>query len=237
MNTKNKLALVTGANRGIGLEVCRQLAQKGFKVILTSRNPEKGQKALQGLQLAKEKIVFYPLDLCNEDTLQDLKEFIQKKYGHLDVLVNNAGIFLDPNPNKPESSIFKVPLETFRQTMETNVYGPLLLIRALVPLMKPGARIINVASGAGQLTEMCGRFPAYRTSKTALNALTRIFAYELQDREILVNSVCPGWVRTDMGGPNATRSVEKGADTIVWLALTPEKTTGKFFRDQKELSW
>ena len=162
------------------------------------------------------------------------------KYSRLDVLVNNAGVFLDPMPpeDPSASSVFRADIATVRYSMETNAYGPLRLCQALIPLMRGRGRVVNVSSGMGQLSEMNGCCPGYRFSKAAINVLTRILADELRDTRIKVNSVCPGWVRTEMGGPNADRSVEEGADTIVWLATLPDDgPSGGFFRDRKPIPW
>jgi NAD(P)-dependent dehydrogenase (short-subunit alcohol dehydrogenase family) len=160
---------------------------------------------------------------------------MQHEFGKLDILVNNAGVWLDT-----ESSVLKANLETLQKTIETNLFGPFLVSQALIPLMKVHnyGRVVNVASGAGQLAEMQTGYPTYRMSKTALNALTKITGNELADTNILVNSVCPGWVKTDMGGANATRTVEQGVDTIVWLATLPDGgPTSGFFRDRQPLAW
>jgi NAD(P)-dependent dehydrogenase (short-subunit alcohol dehydrogenase family) len=157
----------------------------------------------------------------------------------LEILVNNAGILIDPL-DPAAGSVFHTKVDTLRRTYETNVYGPLQLCQALIPLMQVRGygRVVNISSGMGQLSEMNGGYPGYRLSKTALNALTRIFADELKGTNILVNSVCPGWVRTDMGGPKASRSVEEGVYTIVWLATLPSGSpTGQFFRDRQPIPW
>ncbi len=231
-----KVAVVTGANRGMGFEVSRQLAKIGMQVILTSRDPEKGQKAAEQLRTEGLEVVYGPLDVTNPESIASLSQFIREKWGRLDVLINNAGLLIDA----PDISAFDAKVDTLHKTMEANVYGPLQLIQALVPLMKKHnyGRIVNVSSGMGQLTDMGGGYPAYRTSKASLNALTRIFADELQGTQILVNSMCPGWVKTDMGGPGATRTPEQGVDTMVWLATLPDDgPTGAFFRDRAPIPW
>ncbi len=231
-----KIAVVTGANRGMGFEVSRQLAKIGMQVILTSRDPEKGEKAAEQLRREKLEVVYFPLDVTDPESIASLGQFIREKFGHLDVLVNNAGLLIDA----PDISVFDAKVDTLRKTMEANVYGPLQLIQTLVPLMKKHnyGRIVNVSSGMGQLTDMGGGYPGYRTSKTSLNALTRIFADELKGTSILVNSMCPGWVKTDMGGPGATRTPEQGVDTMVWLATLPDGgPTGAFFRDREPIAW
>jgi NAD(P)-dependent dehydrogenase (short-subunit alcohol dehydrogenase family) len=231
-----KIAVVTGANRGMGFEVSRQLAKADMQVILTSRDPEKGQQAAEQLQREGFDVIYYPLDVANSESIKIFSQFIRQKFGRVDVLINNAGLMIDA----PEISVFDAKVDTLRKTMETNVYGPFQLIQALVPLMKEHqyGRIVNVSSGMGQLTDMGGGYPGYRLSKVSLNALTRIFANELEGTNILVNTMCPGWVKTDMGGPDATRTPEQGVDTMVWLATLPDGgPTGGFFRDRQPIPW
>ncbi len=231
-----RVAVVTGGNKGIGFEICRQLARKGLRVILTSRDSAKGEEAMRRLRKDGLDVAFHPLDVDSDESVRRLIERLDKDVGRADVLVNNAGILLD----RRTASVLKEPLQTFRRTFETNFYGALRMCQALVPLMRRNhyGRIVNLSSELGQLDEMGDGTPAYRASKTALNALTRMVASATQAQEILVNSMCPGWVRTDMGGPNATRSVEKGAETAVWLAMLPhDGPTGGFFRDKKPIPW
>ena len=237
MDSDRKVAVVTGANRGIGLAVSYQLAKQGIYVILTSRDEAKGKATAEQLQAEGLAVGYHPLDVADSASVQQLTQYVGNQYGHLEILVNNAGVALDFTDN---SSILNLQLETLEQTLQTNLYGPILVAQSLVPLMQIQGygRVVNVSSGAGQLTDMSSGYPSYRMSKTALNAFTRILANELQGRNILVNSVCPGWVRTDMGGPNAPRSPEQGADTIVWLATLPDGgPTGGFFRDRQPISW
>jgi NAD(P)-dependent dehydrogenase (short-subunit alcohol dehydrogenase family) len=236
MTNSQKIALVTGANRGIGLEACRQLAQQGITVILTSRNSAKGEQAQQ--QLVKENlpVVFHPLDVTQQESVDQIAQFVQQTYGHLDILVNNAGIF----PDHLNQSALTSTVAMLREAMETNLYGPFRLCQAFIPLMLKNnyGRIVNLSSGMGQLSEMNGCCAAYRTSKTALNALTRLLADELKGTPVLINSLCPGWVRTDMGGANATREVKEGADTIIYLATLPDGGhSGGFFRDRQLIPW
>jgi NAD(P)-dependent dehydrogenase (short-subunit alcohol dehydrogenase family) len=233
-----QIALVTGANRGLGFETSRQLAQQGIHVILSSRDIVKGEAAVEKLKAEGLTVSYHPLDVADSESIKRLAQFIQEQFGHLEILVNNAGIFIDTQD--AAESIFQANLETLQRTYETNVYGPLQLCQALIPLMqKQGyGRVVNVSSGMGQLSDMNGGSAGYRLSKTGLNALTRIFADELKETNILVNSVCPGWVRTDMGGPNAHRNIEEGVNTIVWLATLPDGSpTGLFFRDRQPIPW
>lgn len=231
-----KIAVVTGANRGIGFEICRQLAAKGISVVLTSRDEAKGRMAVAQLRSQGLEIEFYQLDVTDTSGIQRLGGFLERQYGAADILINNAGIMADAKG----TGMLGVQLQIIRTTMETNVYGPLILCRELIPLMrkKNYGRIVNISSGLGQLSEMGGGTPAYRMSKTALNALTRTLAAELKGTNILVNSMCPGWVKTDMGGPNAVKTLAEGADTAVWLATLPDGgASGGFYRDRKAISW
>lgn len=229
-----KIALVTGSNKGIGFEICRQLAKNDVQVILSSPDPDLGLEACNILKEENLNPDYHQLDVTDEESIQNIVDYIETKYGHLDILVNNAGILLD------RGSVLSTDINTIRLTMETNVYGPLLLTQKIIPLMEKNnyGRIVNISSGMGQLYDMNGGVTAYRLSKVSINALTRIFADELKGTNILVNTMCPGWVRTDMGGPDATRSPEEGADTAIWLALLPDDgPSGKFFRDRQEFPW
>jgi len=237
MKNQNRVAVVTGANRGIGREVCRQLARQGLVVVLTSRDQDKGLKTAADFQKQELPVRFHPLDVTSASSIRALASFIEREFGRCDILVNNAGIFPD---DYESSSILHSDLQTIRTAMETNVYGPILMCQALIPLMKKNnyGRIVNFSSGMGQLSDMNGGSPGYRISKTAVNAVTRIVHDEIQGQNILVNSMCPGWVKTDMGGPGAPKSVEDGADTAVWLATLPDGgPSGKFFRERKEIPW
>ncbi len=235
MNSPNT-ALITGANKGIGFEITRQLAKAGLHVFLTAREVNKGTSACQTLQREGLSVEFLPLDVSEAASIDRLASTLSNQVDHLDILVNNAGILLDT----PNDSILSVESDLILQTIQTNTLGPLRLIQKLVPLLgkSPAARIINVSSGAGQLTDMGGWAPAYSLSKTALNAVTGMMANALRDKRIAVNSVCPGWVKTDMGTSAAPRSVAQGADTIVWLATeAPQDLTGKFLRDRQVIPW
>ena len=237
MSTTKKVAVVTGGNRGLGFEASRQLAKLQYQVILTSRDEAKGKAAADKLQAEGLDVTFHSLDVTSDESSQKLAEFISQQFGKLDVLVNNAGIYIHEVGN---DSVFDAKIDTVQQTIATNVYGVLRVTQALIGLMKKQnyGRIVNVSSGMGQLHDMGGGSTGYRVSKTAVNALTRIFASELQGTNILVNSVCPGWVKTDMGGENATKTPEQGVNTIVWLATHADGgATGGFFRDKKPIDW
>jgi len=226
--------VVTGGNRGIGFEICRQLTAREARVVLTARKRTAGEAAVKKLAGGKHAAAFHPLDVTDGKSIERLSEFLKETYGHIDVLINNAGIIAEG-----EAPALKVDLATVRETLETNALGPLHLAQNLVPLLKSGCspRIVNMSSGMGALTDNYGGHAAYRMSKTLLNAVTAILAAELTGT-IAVNSVCPGWVKTDMGGRNATRDVAEGADTAVWLALdAPATLTGKFVRDHKVIPW
>jgi len=229
-----KTALVTGANKGIGREVARQLAVKGFHVFVGARNHEAGLKAADDIAKESGKVTFLKIDVADNSSVAAAASEFSKISDRLDVLVNNAGIIVDG-----DDAILKITDEVLRKTLETNTLGALRVTRAFVPLLatSKAPRVINVSSGGGQLTGGAdGWSPAYCISKTALNGITSQLAAALP--KFAINSVCPGWVRTDMGGRGATRSVEEGADTIVWLASdAPQELTGKFLRDRKEIPW
>jgi NAD(P)-dependent dehydrogenase (short-subunit alcohol dehydrogenase family) len=236
---ETRIALVTGANRGIGLEIVRELARQGLIAVLAARDLEKGKAAAATLASEGLEPAVVALDVTDDDSVRSAVATVMDLYGRIDVLVNNAAI-LKEGFVPEDSSVFDAPVERVLETFQTNTVGPLRLIQAIVPHMKAlgYGRIVNMSSGAGQLAEMGGGFPAYRMSKAALNALTRITAAELGPGDIKVNSLCPGWVKTEMGGPNATRPVEKGAETAVWLATLPaDGPTGGFFRDMQPIPW
>jgi NAD(P)-dependent dehydrogenase (short-subunit alcohol dehydrogenase family) len=235
-----KIAVVTGSYRGIGYEICRQLARLGVRVVLTSRDAGKGEAARRKLNVelgdAGAEVSYCRLDVTRNDDIRALAAQIESQFGGLDILVNNAGILIDPKGSRALDS----SLQTYRDTFETNVLAPLALIQALLPLMKKRnyGRIVNVSSGLGQLSEMTSGTPAYRMSKTALNALTRLVAAETRGSNILVNSMSPGWVKSDMGGPHAPRTVGQGADTAVWLATLPDGGhSGGFFYERAPIAW
>jgi NAD(P)-dependent dehydrogenase (short-subunit alcohol dehydrogenase family) len=229
-----KTALITGANKGIGYEVALQLATKGFHVFVGARDRKAGGKAADKISKDGGKASFLEIDVADNGSVTTAAHEFAKAADHLDVLVNNAGIIADG-----DDAILEISDDLLRKTLETNTLGALRVTRAFASLLARSKtpRVINVSSGGGQLTGGAdGWSPAYCISKTALNGVTSQLATALP--KSAVNSVCPGWVRTDMGGRGATRSVEEGADTIVWLAAeAPQKLTGKFLRDRKEIPW
>ena len=267
-----KTILVTGGNRGIGLEICRQLDALGNTVIMGSRDYEKGMEAAVNLS---ERVIVKQLDITDEQSIRLVFDFVQAEFGHLDVLINNAGINPSSRENKKSllrkakgaledhipgirkmaakivpalknsgiiskpGNVKDIPLAEVDNVMETNLYGAWRMIRLFLPLLGKSehGRIINISSGMGALQDLAGDSAGYRLSKTALNALTIMLARELEHKGISVNAMCPGWVRTDMGGPNAPRDVSQGADTAVWLANEPMIPTGKFFRDRTVINW
>ena len=227
-----RVALVSRANRGIGREIVRQLAERGVTTILGSRDEEKGRVAAEGMD---GNVRVRQLDATDEKGIAQLACDIEEEFGRLDVLVNNAGISIDRGQHGVDADLGVV-----RETLEMNLFGAWRLCEVFVPLMQRNryGRIVNVSSGMGALNDMGGGSPAYRVSKTSLNALTRILASELRGMGILVNSVCPGWVRTDMGGSGASRTVEEGADTPLWAATLPNNgPNGCFFRDRRQIPW
>lgn len=231
------VAVVTGANRGLGLETARQLAQRGYRVILTSRQAEQGGLAAARLTAEGFTVAHHVLDVTHASQIATLAAFVRDAYGRVDALINNAGILTEAL-DAAGTTVFNADPAKIRLSFETNTLGPLMLSISLVPLMRERGCIVNVSSGMGQLSEMNGGWPAYRLSKTALNAVTRILADELQHTKIKINSVCPGWVRTDMGGPNAERNIPDGVRGIVWAATLPaDGPSGGFFRDGRPIAW
>jgi NAD(P)-dependent dehydrogenase (short-subunit alcohol dehydrogenase family) len=232
---EQRIALVTGGNRGIGFEVCRQLAQLGVIVVLGARDIEKGEAAANKLIDDGLPVEARQLDVANAQSIRECMTWVRKDLGRLDILVNNAGIMTEENDADPLEEI-----EIVRDTMQTNVYGALLLSRLAIPIMKSRryGRIVNLSSGMGSLNEMGPGYIGYRLSKAGLNVVTRVLAAESEGMGILVNSVDPGWVQTAMGGRGANRSVQKGAESVIWLAMLPESgPTGGFFRDHKVIPW
>ncbi|WP_295559668.1 SDR family oxidoreductase [uncultured Hyphomicrobium sp.] len=237
--TVTRTALVSGANRGIGFEIVRGLARLGVLAVIGARETKDGLAAAEKLQSEGLDVPVVALDVDQEGSAAQAVAEVKRIYGRLDALVNNAAVLID-GPGGFKASLFDLKADTLRRTMETNLMGPIRLIQAAAPLMREQGygRIVNVSSIAGQLADMGSGYPAYRMSKAALNALTRIAAAELGGGDIKVNAMCPGWVRTDMGGANADRSPEEGADTAIWLATLPDDgPTGGFFRDRKPIAW
>jgi NAD(P)-dependent dehydrogenase (short-subunit alcohol dehydrogenase family) len=231
-----RVALVSGGNRGIGHAICRALAQAGLTVVLTARDAAKGRAAVKALQEDGLTVDFQRLDVTSCRSIRSCVAAVADRHGRIDVLVNNAGVLLDSRGSR----FLDTALETYRDTLEANLFGPLQLAQSVVPLMKAHryGRIVNLSSGLGQLSEMGSGTPAYRISKTALNALTRILAAEFRENNVLVNSMCPGWVRTGMGGESAPRTPEQAADTALWLATLPDDgPTGGFYRDRAAIEW
>ncbi|MES9923405.1 MAG: SDR family oxidoreductase [Candidatus Thiodiazotropha endolucinida] len=236
--TDKSVAIVTGANRGLGLETSRQLARLGHHVLMTSRNEVDGQAAQQMLLNEGLDVSYHPLDVRSEASVLAVVQHFRQHHKRLQILVNNAGIFPDPSPEDSASSIFNAEIENVLNGFDTNTLGPLRLCQALIPLMDGEGCVVNVSSGMGQLSEMGGCCPSYRLSKTALNALTRIFSEELKQTQIKINSICPGWVRTDMGGKEASLSIPEGVEGIIWAAtLADDGPSGGFFRFGKPIEW
>ena len=229
--------MVTGGNRGLGREIARQLMQADVFVVVGCRSEPKCALAVDELRGdAGNNVAGYTLDVNDSKSVRAFVEKVAKHHGAPGILVNNAGVC----PEATESKVVDSSTLLWRETLETNLFGAMRMCREVVPLMtKPRfGRIVNVSSGMGQLHQMGEGSPAYRVSKAALNALTRTLAAEVDGSGILVNSMSPGWVRTDMGGQDAPRSVEEGAETAVWLCLLPSGgPTGQFFRDRKPIPW
>jgi NAD(P)-dependent dehydrogenase (short-subunit alcohol dehydrogenase family) len=232
--SEQRTALVTGANRGIGLEVCRQLAARGLRVILTARDRARAAAAAASLRDAGD-VVAATLDVTDPRSVRTLVTDLSDRGLHVDVLVNNAAVLVGES-----SGVLETTVDDLRATFETNLFGVVIVSQAFVPGMiaRRYGRVVNVSSQAGQLLSMGTYAPAYSMSKAALNAFTRQLAAATRGRHVLVNSADPGWVRTAMGGRSAPRSVEQGADTPVWLATLPAKgPTGGFFSDRKPIDW
>lgn len=231
------ITVITGASRGLGRAAVRRLAGvEGHRVVATARNRADLEPLQSELHLAGHRIECRQLDVTDDHSVDALRKWLSERFGRVDALINNAAISIDHY----STSLLELPLESLRTTLETNLFGVLRVTQALVPLMRASraGRVVNLSSGMGQLSDMGAGVPAYRISKTALNALTRILAVEMAGSSIKVNSVCPGWCRTDLGGPDAPRSPEEGIDTVVWLATLPEDgPSGGFFRDRQPIPW
>lgn len=230
-----KIALITGGNKGIGLETARQLAGRGWHVVIGARRSEAGEKAAASLSEKGAAVSFLKMDVANSDSITQAAAEFGKRFEGLDVLINNAGIYPDEGKN-----ILNISHDKVEATLETNTLGALVVTQAFLPYLRAAgkARVINMSSGYGQLQSLSPEVPSYCLSKLALNGVTLMFSRALAHEGIAVNSMSPGWVRTDMGGANAPRSVEEGADTAVWLATeASHDLTGKFFEDRKEIPW
>jgi NAD(P)-dependent dehydrogenase (short-subunit alcohol dehydrogenase family) len=233
----DRVALVTGGNRGIGFEICRGLADLGYLVAMGSRDASAGADALTELDPKhRERVQVLQLDVRDGDSARNAVTQLQSRWGHIDILVNNAGVYLDEGV-----SGVSVAIEVVEDTLATNLVGALRLSQLLIPGMRKVryGRIVNVSSGYGVCDAMdSGGVLAYKMSKLGLNAMTRVLAAELKDSGVLVNAVDPGWVRTRMGGQSATRSPRQGAETAIYLATLPVNgPTGGFFRDRRQVSW
>lgn len=225
-STTLPIAIVTGANRGLGKETSRQLAEKGYLVVVTARTLSSAQQTVK--QLGMDNLVAAQLDVTIQESVDRLVEFVEQSLGSVDVLVNNAAIHYDTWQN-----VLNADLNTVQEAMDTNVYGVWRMTKAFLPMLMKStqARIVNVSSGAGAIDNQTGGTPAYSMSKIALNSLTLMLANQLKSSGILVNAVCPGWVATDMGGSGG-RPVQQGASGITWAATLPnDGPTGCFFRD------
>jgi NAD(P)-dependent dehydrogenase (short-subunit alcohol dehydrogenase family) len=238
-----RVALITGANRGIGFEIAKLLAQRDMTVVIGARNTKKGTQAREKLAGQGLDAHYLKLDVNDKINVKAVMAKIQYRFSRLDILVNNAGIMIDEG-----IGVTELRVSMFESTLRTNVFGPLLMSQASVPLMKINdyGRIVNISSTLGSLSDMSEadssysrvRVPAYRLSKTLLNGITVLMAMDLRDTNILVNSACPGWVQTRMGGEQAPLTPAQAADTPVWLATLPDNgPTGGFFRQRQPIDW
>jgi len=233
MSDGRKVGVVSGGNRGIGFAVVRGLAEGGVTVVLGSRDPAKGEDAAAKLREDGLDVRAHQLDVTDQESVDRLARFVEDELGRCDVLVNNAGINRHARAAEMDTAVAE-------EVWQTNALGAWRLAVALDPLMRRGGwgRIVNVSSGAGSLASMGSYAPAYSVSKAALNAITRVLAAELRGEGILVNSVSPGWVSTDMGGPSAPRTVEQGAESVLWAVRIPDDgPTGGFFQDGESVPW
>ncbi|WP_029192666.1 SDR family oxidoreductase [Paenibacillus harenae] len=230
-----KVALVTGANRGIGYELVKQLALNDFKVILASRDPNKGEDAAQKLKESGLDVSFVRIDVDDQESIRQAAIAVDRKFGKIDVLINNAGMYGDENEN-----FLTTAPSILEKTMSTNFFGAYYVIHFFIPLMEKHGygRIINVSSDYGAMSQLSRQGAgAYKLSKLALNGLTRLAAAHVHG-DIKINAVDPGWVSTDMGGPNAPRTPMQAAESILWLAtIGPDGPNGGFFRDGKRSDW
>lgn len=240
--SNRRVALVTGANKGIGLEIARQLAREGVTVFLGARNEDRGRAAAEKLRAEGLDARLLHLDVTDDQSVAAAASFVEKNAGRLDILVNNAGVAIDDGPPS------RVSGDVLRRTYETNVFGLVRVTQAFLPLLRQSdaGRIVNLSSGLGSLTLnrdptspfASVKYLAYNSSKTAVNAITIQFAYELRETAIKVNAADPGYVATDMNRHQGVRSVEQGAATPVRLAtLPPDGPTGGYFNDAGPIPW
>ena len=230
---KNKIIAVTGSYKGIGFEIVKQLASLGHTLILTSRNQQKGENAARSLIDLGYSVHYCFLDVTVDKSIDDFFRYILSNFTKLDILINNAAVLL-----KEDKSLVNIDEFIYQTTIATNAEAPLKLSRKLIQLMPPGSKIINVSSSGGSMSGPVGGWsPAYCVSKSYLNAITRHLAYYLKDKAIEVNAFDPGWVKSDMGGTSAPRSLKEGADTAVWLATSDNIGTGNFFHNRKQIPW
>jgi NAD(P)-dependent dehydrogenase (short-subunit alcohol dehydrogenase family) len=240
MENKRKVAVVTGANRGMGFEACRQLGELGYRVVLTSRDEMAGHAAAEQLLNNGLDIVYHKLDVTDAQQISTFVDWLRSEGGMIDVLINNAGIFPEGKDYPEVTSALEVEMAVVRHTLETNTLGHLALCQEIIPMMKKRGygRVVFLSSVAGRLSDMGSSMPGLRLSHVANNALARIFAAETEDDNIKVNAICPFWVKTRMGGPSAPRNVEDGVETTIWLATLPDDgPSGGFFRDKQQLEW
>ncbi|GAA6621446.1 SDR family NAD(P)-dependent oxidoreductase [Scytonema sp. NUACC26] len=231
---KKKYALVTGGNKGIGFAICKGLLNAGFEVILAARSLSKAQDAVEELS-SPSNVRPVVLEVTDDNSIHQAVQELSQHINHLDVLVNNAAIYPDEGVN-----ILNISRDLLDRTLNTNTLGPISIVQAFLPLLEKAssARIINVSSGYGEISGLSAEVPSYCLSKLALNGATIMLAEALRPKRIAVYAMCPGWVRTDMGGASAPRSPEKGADTAIWLATEASLSqSGKYFRDRKEISY
>lgn len=226
--------VVTGASRGLGRAVAEQLLLQGKRVVLGCREPEPVIARYRN----RPHALVLPLDVSDELSTMQFGDQLIRQELTVAALINNAGIMLEHSANFAGTpTLANADLDAIRQSLETNTYGPIRMYQALLPIFERGARVVNVSSGMGQLSEMNSGWPGYRLSKCALNAVTRMLAEETAERGMVISSVCPGWCQTDMGGAGATRTAEQGADTVVWLATHADLPSGAFWRDRQLIAW
>ncbi len=236
------VAVVTGASRGLGLGCAQALAERGFDVVMVARNAAALQQAAGVLSVAGFSAQTVVCDVASDDDVAKVFDAVKSRFDRCDVLINNAGVFLEPHDFSRPSTIatLDTPLAMIRDSIDINSFGAWRLIRVFLPLMQQRGfgRIVNVSSGMGAFDEMGSGYPAYRFSKTILNAMTHLIAADLKQSNIKINAVCPGWVKTEMGGEHANRELDAGVASIVWAALLDEHgPSGGFFRDGKRLKW